>query len=586
MSSLDRSAVPLFVGVALALVAARYAGYGLAWTVAGALGAGLIALWLLVTLVWALIGRPADLAALAQWDEKAGRHELFTSAYSFVCEGAEGPGVELHLTKAEAELPKARAAMRRELPWYLSNPSWLAPTLFLVFLCSGLLEAPPAVANEKDALSAEELARAAEAGEQLEKRTGELDPEQLTAEEKAELNQLKKKLKSTAKKLKSPKKKTTQRQLLEELQRRARQAEKLANKMGKARREKISGGLLAELERHADTADLAGALRGNEFADAAKEAKALGDKLSSPDLGIEARQRIQEAFSKGVAAATQQDKLTRLGKGLVKANQALIAKKPADAGAELLKLAKFYAKLAKRLKAQKQLKQLAKRLRELGQETMGKKQKGAKRLQSQPPPGRNSEDEVRRLTTEHDFGDAELPPLEEPLPPGAEDRDPLQDLIPLDEPPGAPGQRPVPGEGPPPMPGQQPGGRAPVPGQGGGQGRRGGKRPVPGGGAGQGGHQAGNGSAGMGGEATKTLDPTSTEVVKGRKGRGPSAVRRRAGRGHREGAAEGQKAIETEFIKAEEDALAGEPLPASRKRQILRYFRAIRQTLKAKSKTD
>lgn len=578
---LDRSALPLFLGTGLALIGLRLAGYGLAWKLALVGGGTLVGVWLLSTLIAAFVARPSALTALARWDEKAGRAELFTSALSFVREGAEGPAVELHLQRALAELPAARRALPRELSYYVSNPSWLAPILFLVFLSTGLLEAPPAVAGPKDGLSEEERERAAAAGEQLEERADALDPKNLTPEEQAELDKIKQELKKTAKKLKQPGQEATQREVLAELERRARQAEKLARKMGADEREKISGGMLAELERHADTAELAGALRGNEYDTAAGEAKRLGEKLGAPELGIEARQRIQEAFHKGLAAASQQDKLTRLGKRLAKAHEELVQKEPAKAGVELLQLAEFYAKLAERLKKQKQLRNLAKRLRELGQETMGKQQQGLKRLaQNQPS---LPDDGMRRLTTDRDLSDLpELPPMDEGTPPAPPSEDPLQDLLP-DE--GAPGQGPIPGQGPAPIPGQQPGGN-PVPGQWPG-GQQPGGAPVPGGqggnqggqGAQAGGNNAGNGAAGMGDKATKTLESTSTEVVSGRKGQGASAMRRRAGRGHREGAGEDTKAIATDFIKAEEEALADDPLPASRRHQVRRYFTAIRKLL-------
>ncbi|MBL4845967.1 MAG: hypothetical protein JKY65_10605, partial [Planctomycetes bacterium] len=146
--------------------------------------------------------------------------------------------------------------------------------------------------------------------------------------------------------------------------------------------------------------------------------------------------------------------------------------------------------------------------------------------------------------------------------------------------------------GAPPMPGgQQPGGQGPIPGQGppGGQGQGGqggkGQGGVPGGqGGGGGGQQPGNGRGPGEGEATETMESTSTEVVGGRRGRGPSQVRRRAGRDHREAASEDTKAMVVDFLKAEEEALADEPLPAVRREQVLKYFRAIRRQLEASEK--
>lgn len=546
-------------------------------------GAGLVALWALVAYAWAASRRATPLQALARWDERAGRHELLCSAYSFGLEGQRGPAVELHMARAEAALEGAEAGLSRELPVFLTNRSWGAPLLFLVFM-SGLIFSGGGAAAAPRGLSEAEAARAAEAGQSLEERARELAAKALSAEEARRLEELKRKVRETAAKLQNPKQETKPRDLLEELEKRAREAEKMAQAIG-ARQEQISGGLLAELGRHADTAELSAALRGNDLAKASLEAKSLGDKLASPELSLEARGRIEEAIGKGLGAATQQDKATELGKHLAAAHAHLEAKDAPKAGAELLALAEEYAQLAERLKAHKRLKELAKRLRSVGQEMLGKQQEGARQLSKLP-----EAEGLKRIASDSELEPgSELPPMDGPAP-EAQPEDDLQDLLPLD------GQRgpgaPVPGQGGPPMPGgQPPGGGAPggpIPGQGGPPmpGGRGGA-PIPGQGApggaggGQGGQQAGNGRGPGEGAATDTLDPTSTEVVGGKRGRGPSQVRRREGRKHQEGAGEDTKAIASEFLKAEEEALADEPLPASRRQQVLNYFRAIRRQLEA-----
>src|SRR5687768_554680 len=42
-----------------------------------------VALWLIGTAAWAWRRRPTPVAALAAWDARAGRHEMFTSALCF-----------------------------------------------------------------------------------------------------------------------------------------------------------------------------------------------------------------------------------------------------------------------------------------------------------------------------------------------------------------------------------------------------------------------------------------------------------------------------------------------------------------------
>ena len=100
------------------------------------------------------------------------------------------------------------------------------------------------------------------------------------------------------------------------------------------------------------------------------------------------------------------------------------------------------------------------------------------------------------------------------------------------------------------------------------------------GGAGVGGSEAGNGTAALGGDPTKPLNANQTGVVAPAPGaEGPSDVRAVQGESHREAPVRSRQEIAAEFLKAEEAALAEEPLPASRRDQVLRYFTAIRQQL-------
>jgi hypothetical protein len=48
---------------------------------------------------------------------------------------------------------------------------------------------------------------------------------------------------------------------------------------------------------------------------------------------------------------------------------------------------------------------------------------------------------------------------------------------------------------------------------------------------------------------------------------------------HRETTARAAQDLAIEFIKTEEEALAEEPLPLSRRQQVLRYFTALRRQL-------
>ncbi|MBL4850520.1 MAG: hypothetical protein JKY65_33805, partial [Planctomycetes bacterium] len=445
LRALDRTAAPLFGSLAVGLlvlwalnllpegdpvrIPLFETGYDLIVTWLAGAGLGAVAGWVALTWVWSRLRRPSALEALAHWDERAGRNELLCSAYSFELEGQSGPAIELHFQAAELEIPAARAGLERQLPAFLSNPAWGAPVLFLLLMSGLLLTTTRSEASEVG-LTEAELARAAKAGQSLEERAKELGAKALTEEESRRLEELKKKMKETAERLRNPKQGTKPRDLLEELEKRAREAEKMAKAIG-MRKEIISGGLLAELGRFADTADLAAALRGNDLAGASKHALTLGDKLAGEDLSNEARGRIQEAFGKGLAVATAQDKLTALGKRLLAAQGKLLKKDATGAGAELRALAKDYQKLAERLKAHKRLKELAKRLRTVGQEMLGKQQEGARKLNQLPPA-----DGLKRITGESDIQPGhDLPPMDGPMP-DAQPQDDFQDLVPLDQPPG------------------------------------------------------------------------------------------------------------------------------------------------------
>ena len=99
-------------------------------------------------------------------------------------------------------------------------------------------------------------------------------------------------------------------------------------------------------------------------------------------------------------------------------------------------------------------------------------------------------------------------------------------------------------------------------------------------GAGVGGLEAGHGTAPYGNTPTNPLAPTSTGVVAAPPtGQGPSLVRNVEGGPHREEAAREFRKVAAAVLQAEEEALAEEPLPLSRRGQVLRYFTAIRRQL-------
>ena len=127
----------------------------------------------------------------------------------------------------------------------------------------------------------------------------------------------------------------------------------------------------------------------------------------------------------------------------------------------------------------------------------------------------------------------------------------------------------------------------PVPGQGAGQGQ--GNTPVPGTDgqgrgmvqkAGTGGLYAGRGSAPYGNTATNPLKATSTQVVAPKLGaEGPSETRQVDGSNHPEDAQRQARQLAVQFLKAEEEALHEEPLPLTRREEVLRYFTTLRRRI-------
>ena len=98
--------------------------------------------------------------------------------------------------------------------------------------------------------------------------------------------------------------------------------------------------------------------------------------------------------------------------------------------------------------------------------------------------------------------------------------------------------------------------------------------------AGVGGHFAGHGTAPYGNTATKPFEATNTALVNAQiSGEGPSRLRRIEKGPHREETKRSARELAIDFIKTEEAALAEEPLPLSRREQVLRYFTALRRQI-------
>ncbi len=379
---LGRTAVPLFAAGAAVFAGLRVYGArvsaahpDLAETL---LGAGAIVLWAALAAFVASRRRPGGTAALALWDELAGRDEMFVSAGCFEDSGATTPFERLHVDRSRAALGREIESLGRVLPVRVAGRALLAPPVFLVFLASGLFRMPRPLEDLPIGEDARERAR--EVAGSIEESGALLDPlAGLDDEERKELERIRKSLEDAAAKMKQLEG-ATPREVLEDLERRAREAERLAQRLaGEA--DGLSEAFIGELARHADTAPLAEGLRARASERIASEAEKLRKRLDAePEMSIEERRRVEDALAKALGKATRPDMKTVVGKGSYRAHDALRRDRLREAADEFEKIAEHYRRATERARARRQLSQLADSLRRSGSRIFGRNQAGMRRL--------------------------------------------------------------------------------------------------------------------------------------------------------------------------------------------------------------
>jgi len=582
---LGRSAVVVFPAAAAAAVALWLSGHDLfhvAWA------AALVVAWLALTGLWTWWRRPSAQAALALWDEVAGRREMFLSALCFESRAPDDAGEQLHLARARARLPEDLRGLRRDLPVRLAHRAWLLPAALIVL--TSLLLVPGSPAGEPPLDDA--ARQGAEQVAQTLKDPAALLPiqEDLKPDEKEKLKKLEAALDETAENLRKLDQDATPRDVLAELEQRAHEAETLARSLDDAA-ESLSSAMLAELERHADTTDLASALRAKDLDKSSDESEKLAKRLAHKDLSLDEQKRVERALEKSLGVASKRDKQGLVGKHLNKAHKELKKNRPKPAANQFRQLAKRLAQARQRQLASKRLKQLAKQLRASGQKIFGRNPSSLRRLAQNNPSGLRQLN-AQQLQAAGKLSLQQLGAMGRLAPGQVQPGTPVA-LIPGTNLPGNPTGKlivgPIPGTG-------QPRGVCPIPGTGQMAGQIPGMGQMPGGGAcpipgscpsggsmqggGVGGLQAGHGTAPYGNTPTKPLAATDTGVVAPPPtGEGPSLVRNVEGGPHREEAAREFRKVAAAVLQAEEEALAEEPLPLSRRGQVLRYFTAIRRQL-------
>ena len=583
------------------------------------LAAGIFLLWLSGLFLIGSIRLPGTGAALLLLDRRGGWKDCFSSAWEFLNRPEPSEAEKLHLSRAAAQLAKARAELPGVLPLPKTASAWIAPVLALLFSLTPWWRTVP---DALDLELTEEMREAAalQAGE-LEREAARLgEMKSLTEEEQKELEALRSQVDGAAEALADPEGLTAG-EMLESLEERARAAERLAEKLGLVSNEWASPEMLAEMGRHSDTSDLA-LLIGDKAAEgAATEALVIKDLLAGETLTSQIQERLTRTLESINGAAVEADKTRPVGERFGNASRKLLDAQAKTAAREFEELAKYFRELGAREEAKEKLEDLAANLREAGGEISGSELKKMEETAQagtagQPAPeGLQSIDSGAPGTAPGNQPGQEMPggqPETKTVPaPGIAQTGP-QDGEKAPVPGAAPGEgesgdgkgkgkgeqsfsAPVPGEKAPegqsgsglgmsdqakdgqgqdgtlsaPIPGMTPGQTAPGAGLAVGNGASNQ--------SGQGGDQAGTGTAPMEDAKSDLLKAKSdSEVVATAGKEGDSTVRSVEGEARAEQATRTRQEVMADFIAVEEQALDEQSLPLSRRQQVLRYFSALR----------
>jgi len=576
---LKASALPLCGGGLIAILAMRYLGVRWPdWIVALAI----IGVWFGFAAVWAIFRRPTRFAALAAWDEKAGRKEALASAEFFESRGDLTEGEKLHLLRSGRILEEAQPALKKDLPLPSMTWQWALPLMVLAFSFSPWLK--PQLGADDRPISADVSAVAREEADRLKREIADLKKaEGLTAEEEQKYEEVVKEARDMASdQLEKAGDKTT-REILKELEERARAAEKLAKELGGDDDKWASDQMLAEMGKHADMADLADAIKDKNATKSAHAARVIRDALKSDKLTKEVEGRLDKALEKTAEKADSEDLKKPVGKHVKTASRRLKAKKKRDAGDEMEKLAKELDRKAQRERAKKQMEKLAKSLRNTGSKIAGKNMAGMKKLagnkrrglkkMQKAPLGFHDNPHMEKLGKSDAMRMKDLPMMKMPkgMKMGKGTGKPLA-MAPV---PGMkPGGKPksmIPGMGS--KPGAGAGAPIPIPGMGAAAG---------GPGAMQGGLQAGHGSAQLGKGKTKPRDAKkNSTVVAKMNSEGEVTMRAVEGQDRGEMASRKASSERIDFVNIQEEALDEATLPSARRAHVRRYFHLLREQFEA-----
>lgn len=561
-----------------------------------------LVLWLGGSLAYAWWRRPGEYSALALWDQAAGRREAFASAWWFEQRAEGGEIAQRHIAAQRAVLPVALPALRRDLP--LRPDRWLALPLAVAIIGSfvSIVTAPPdttvVVDGEMSRRAAEEASKLAQTDWEKKKLEG------LTEDEKKKVEDLKQKLQKTAEDLADAAGKDA-RGVLGDLEKRAREAEKLAEELAKGKEAWASEKMVEALRQHADTAELGDAVAAKNAKNAAKAADVLASQLKAPQLSADEKQRLKETLEDTQKQADTEDRKRTVGQNVLAAGDLLQQGSAAGAGEEFEKLAAKLRELELREMSQQELKKLAQQLRESGTSIAGQSEKGELRemqvlspgqeggqqqgaqQQSTPQVGQSpgqGQQQQQQVLTPAGMGQGQQNQMQQQQPQGQQGAGQQPMMMGQQAPPGQQGK---PGQPGPPTDGR-PMLLAPVPGAP----KPDGKGPVaimPGGaqpdsppqstiamtGSGQ---QPGMGKAELNNTPTQRQQSSNEDVVQAQQNsQGQSTVRSVEGGPRTEQSGMGATQTTLEAIQAEEEALDEAALPPARREQVRRYFNELRK---------
>ncbi len=590
MKRLNRSLWIVALIALLSIVALRLSGTSsplLEWSILG----GLTFFWVGAVIVFRVLKRPAPFAALAAWEELSSGKSTLSSAQFFEAQGEHTPGEQLHLARAETLRQERLQHLASDLPIPSPHWSWLLLIPVTGFLFTSYLK--PTLSAEDLLMSEDMQARAEAEAQKLAEEQEELQNlDSLTDEERKDVEELSEMLEETSEFLADAGSKSS-REVLEALEARARDAERMANRLGADDDVWASDAMLEEMSQHADTAELAEAIRDKDADLSADESEELAVKLQAEELTTEVETRIGTALERTMTKATDEDKDKPVGEHVGNASGKLDKDQARPAGQEFRYLADHFRDLARRERAKEKLKELAEKLRESGNNIAQSQLQQMQQLSGgnqnpqaqQPPQGAQSLSQAPPMMPQN-FGNQ--PQMQQPgqgqgMPQG-------QGMQPAPVPGMGMQQLPAPGT----TPNQQQMGIGQL-GQGQQQGQQGQglMAPVPSQAPNSGspammlggnsafsapGLQAGFGTAKMGTDATENMKSSRDSMVDAQINQdGDSTFRTVQGGVRRETAERAAQEQSVEFLAVEEEALDEQALPVSRRDQELKYFTALRE---------